>query len=376
MIYLDNAATTKPCDAAIKAAERMLSGFWGNPSSLHRLGLEAQLELDGARAVIADTLGAQPKNIIFTSGGTEANNLAINSAVKTQSRRGNRIVASAYEHSSVHHKLKSLEKDGFDIVMVSADKNGIIDPEKIAEQVDGKTILVTVMMTNNEVGGINDIARIVRLVKAKNPNTLVHCDCVAAYGKVKINAPRLGVDTLTVSAHKIHGIKGCGALYVRDKLRCVASTVGGEQERTVRPGTENTAGISAFAAAAQLVIPKIDENFAHAERLYARLLKNIEETEFIRLNCKNPFPYTVNICVDSLRSETLLHYLESKNIFVSSGSACAKGAKTHVLASMGFDAKTQDSSIRISFCEDNTEEEIDILVKEIINAKQTLCGTR
>lgn len=376
MIYLDNAATTKPCKKAIEKANEMAQSLWGNPSSLHSLGLSAQLEVDRARETVADSLGAKPKNIIFTSGGTEANNLAINSAVTTQCRRGNRIVASAYEHSSIHEKLKTLEKNGFEITLVPADKNGTVDPKEIADAVDEKTVLVAVMMTNNEVGAVNDIARIVKLVKQKNPNCLIHTDCVAAFGKIRINAVKLGVDTLTVSAHKIHGLKGTGALYVKDGTRVVGYTVGGEQERRVRPGTENTAGICAFSSAVEEIMPELEENFKKATELKNHLTELIEKTDFIRINCQNDFPYTTNISVEGLRSETLLHYLEGKEIFISSGSACSKGARTHVLESMGFDRKTQDSSVRISFSADNTKEEIDTLITEIINAKNTLCGTK
>ncbi len=376
VIYLDNAATTRPCEKAIEKASEIAKSFWGNPSSLHSLGLSAQLEVDRAREAVADALGAKPKNIIFTSGGTEANNLAISSAVKTLHRRGNRIVASAYEHSSVHEKLRALEKDGFEITFVSADKSGEVDPKRIADAVDEKTVLVAVMMTNNEVGAVNDIARIAKLVKQKNPNCLVHTDCVAAFGKIKINAVKLGVDTLSVSAHKIHGLKGCGALYIKDGIRVVGYTVGGEQERSIRPGTENTAGICAFCSAVEEIMPKLEENFKTAIALKNHLKDQIEKTDFIKINCENDFPYTVNISVEGLRSETLLHYLESREIFISSGSACAKGARTHVLESMGFDRKTQDNSVRISFSAENTVEDVDTLIQEIINAKNTLCGTK
>ena len=376
VIYLDNAATTKPCKKAIEKANEIAEKVWGNPSSLHSLGLSAQLVVDSARETVADSLGAKPKNIIFTSGGTEANNLAVNSAVATMRRRGSRIVSSAYEHSSIHEKLKSLEKDGFEIVFVPAEKNGIVDPGKIAEAVDEKTILVAVMMTNNEVGAVNDIQRITKLVKSKNPNCLVHTDCVAAFGKLRINATKLGVDTLTVSAHKIHGLKGSAALFTKDGTRVLGYTIGGEQERAVRPGTENTAGIVAFSAAVEEIMPKLDDNYKTATELKNHLAEKIAQTDFIKINCENDFPYTVNISVEGLRSETLLHYLETKEIFISSGSACSKGARTHVLESMGFDRKVQDSSVRISFSSDNTKDEIDTLINEIINAKNTLCGTK
>jgi len=376
VIYLDNAATTKPCQKAIEKAEEIARDFWGNPSSLHSLGLSAQLEVDRAREIIADSIGAKPKNIIFTSGGTEANNLAVNSAVQTKRRRGNRIVASAYEHSSIHHKLEALAKEGFEVIFVPAGKNGTVDPKSIVEKVEEKTILVTVMMTNNEVGGVNDIARIAKLVKQKNPDTLMHTDCVAAFGKIKIDAVKLGVDTLTISAHKIHGLKGTGALYVKDGTRVVGYTIGGEQEKKLRPGTENTAGICAFSTAAEEIIPKIPENFEKVSKLKNHLINRINQTDFININCENDFPYTVSISVSGLRSETILHYLESKEIFVSSGSACSKGARTHVLASMGFDIKIQDSSVRISFSAENTQDEIDTLIDELINAKNTLCGTK
>lgn len=376
MIYLDNAATTKPSPAAIKRAGEIAESFWGNPSSLHSLGLSAQLEVDRAREIIAETIGAKPKNIIFTSGGTEANNLAISSAAATLHRRGNKIVSTAYEHSSVHEKLKALERNGFEVVFVPAEKNGVIDPKKLCDEVDDKTILVTAMMTNNEVGGVNDVKRLAKLVKAKNPNTLVHCDCVAAYGKIKFDAVKLGVDTLTVSAHKIHGLKGTGALYIKDGTRVVGYTVGGEQEKKLRPGTENTVGICAFATAAQEAFESLEQNYEKAQALKNHLVQKIAATDFITVNCENDFPYTTSISVAGLRSETLLHYLESKQIFVSSGSACSKGARTHVLASMGFDNKVQDSSVRISLSAENTTDELDTLIDELINAKNTLCGTK
>ncbi len=375
MIYLDNAATTQPCDAAVEAAREAAQRYWCNPSSLYKPGLEVQLQCDAARKTVAQALGAQEKNIFFTSGGTEANNLAIHSALTTGRRRGAHVVSSAYEHASIHEKLRSLPDA--EVTFVPAEKEtGEVDPKKIAAAVRKDTVLVTVMMSNNEVGGINNIAEIVRLVKEKNPQTLVHCDCVAAFGKLPISAKKLGVDTLTVSAHKIHGLKGTGALYVRDKLHTVGLLVGGEQERELRPGTENVPGILAMAAAVKETVFRQKENAAYVRTLKEHLLERVNASEFVTVNCHNDFPYVVSLYVKGLRSEILLHFLESKDIYVSSGSACSKGAKTHVLASMGFDPQVQDSTVRVSFCEKNTLEEVDRLIDEIENAERTLCTGR
>ncbi len=364
MIYLDNAATTKPSSEVIEKANEMMKDTWANPSSLYSLGMYAEDEIEKARETLARFINAKPANIVFTSGGTEANNTAILSALKSTRHVGRRIVASAYEHSSVLDTLKSLE--GYDINFVAPSPDGTISKEALKSAMTPDTALVCVMMTNNEVGGVNDISSLVKTAKEISPRVHFHSDCVAALGKIEIDANVLGVDTLSVSSHKIHGLKGVGALYFKHNLKPLF--FGGEQEKKLRPGTQNAVGIASFCVACEIAKRDFSKNLANAAALKAHISKWCDKLDFVKVNVKNDFPYITNISVEGIRSETLLHFLEKSEIYVSSGSACSKGAKSHVLKSLNIPDPDIDSAIRISLSKENKLSDIDTFFNEIQNA--------
>ncbi len=366
--YLDNSATTKPSKACVDAINKMLTESWGNPSSLHALGVSSAKEIILARSAVAESLGAEKEEIYFTSGGTEANNLALFGAVKAKKRLGNRIVTTAIEHESVLQSAQELEKQGFEVIYIQPDKYGFIREEQIKEAVNDKTILVSIMYINNEAGSVMPVEKIRRIVTKAGSPALIHIDCVQAYGKIPINVKKLDADLVTVSAHKIHGPKGVGALYVNKAANLTnqnfARTFGGEQERKIRPGTEAAPLIAGFAAA----VKELDLS----KQLNAYAKARLSEIDGIKFNSsENASPYIINIYVPTfMRSQTILQELSSNyNVYVSNGSACAKGKKSHVLSAMGLSNEALDKSIRISFSRYNTKEEVDLFVnalKELI----------
>lgn len=369
--YLDNSATTKPSDACVNAVNKMLTESWGNPSSLHSLGVSAAKEIILARTAVAESLGAEKEEIIFTSGGTEANNLALFGAVKAKKRLGSKIVTTAIEHESVLQSAQELEMQGFEVIYLQPDKYGFISEEQIKEAVDDKTILVSIMYVNNEIGSVMPVEKIKRIVTKANSPALIHIDCVQAYGKIPINVKKLGVDLATVSAHKIHGPKGVGALYVNKDANLTnqnfARTFGGEQERKIRPGTETAPLIAGFGAAVkELDLSKQQKDKIKELNAYAK--EELSKIDGLIFNSgENASPYIINIYVPTfMRSQTILQELSSNyNVYVSNGSACAKGKKSHVLTAMGLSDKVLDKSIRISFSRYNTKEEVDLLVKAL-----------
>lgn len=369
--YLDNSATTKPCEECINAVTNMLENNWGNPSSLYNLGIDAMKEVILARGEIAQSLGANREEIVFTSGGTEANNLALFGAVKARKRLGSRIVTTAIEHESVLQSAQELEKQGFEVVYLQPDRDGNISKKQLFDAVNKDTILVSMMYINNEVGTIMPVEAIKRAVKKAESPALIHIDCVQAYGKIPIHAKKLGADLITVSAHKIHGPKGVGALYVNKDANLTnqnfARTFGGEQEKKIRPGTESAPLIAGFGAAVQALTPTAEQKrYVRELNSYAReQLGKINGIQFN--NGEDASPYIINIYIPTfMRSQTILQELSSNyGIYVSNGSACAKGKKSHVLTAMGLDNETLDKSIRISFCRYNTKEEIDLLANAL-----------
>ena len=373
--YLDNSATTKPSKACVDAINKMLTESWGNPSSLHALGVSSAKEIILARSAVAESLGAEKEEIYFTSGGTEANNLALFGAVKAKKRLGNRIVTTAIEHESVLQSAQELEKQGFEVIYIQPDKYGFISEEQIKEAVNDKTILVSIMYINNEAGSVMPVEKIRRIVTKAGSPALIHIDCVQAYGKIPINVKKLDADLVTVSAHKIHGPKGVGALYVNKAANLTnqnfARTFGGEQERKVRPGTEAAPLIAGFAAAVkELDLSKQQKDKIKELNAYAKA--GLSEIDGIKFNSsENASPYIINIYVPTfMRSQTILQELSSNyNVYVSNGSACAKGKKSHVLSAMGLSNEALDKSIRSSFSRYNTKEEVDLFVnalKELI----------
>lgn len=373
--YLDNSATTKPCSECVKAVENMLVNNWGNPSSLHSLGIDAMKEVILARKAVAESLGAEKDEIIFTCGGTQANNIAIFGAVKAKKRLGKRIVTTAIEHESVLQSVQELEKQGYEAIYLMPDSKGVITKEQVFEAVNKDTILVTMMYVNNEVGTVMPVDVLKRAVKKAGSPALIHIDCVQAYGKTPINVKKLGADLVTVSAHKIHGPKGVGALYVsRDanlKDQNFATVFGGEQEKRIRPGTESSPLIAGFGEAVKAFQKAGNQNSKIKElNLYAR--KKLGEIEGVIFNNdESSSPYIINMYVPTfMRSQTILQELSANyNVYVSNGSACAKGKKSHVLTAMGLSDEIVDKSIRISFSRYNEKQDIDLLVsalKELI----------
>ena len=369
--YLDNSATTAVCKAAADKALYMMTENYGNPSSLHKMGINAEEEVEKARDIIARTLSAESREIIFTSGGTEANNTAVFGAAQALRRRGDRIIVSAVEHPSVYESAKRLADTGFDVQYAPVDKDGAVDIEALKALLTDKTILVSVMAVNNETGTVQPVERIGKLVHKLSPEALFHCDAVQAYCKLPLKPGKWGVDLMTVSAHKIHGAKGSGALFIRDGARISPLLYGGEQQHKRRPGTESAPLIAAFgAAAAESDIPG---NAEYIRQLNSYATEHIKNVGGVSVNSPvNALPYIINISVEGIRSETMLHHLESLGVYVSSSSACAKGRRSYVLAAMGLPDSRIDSSLRISFSKYNTRDDIDALIEGLRSGIATL----
>ncbi len=369
--YLDNSATTKVSKAAAEKAMELMLNCYANPSSLHSFGFKAAKELESARASVAQVLGADPSEIHFTSGGTEANNLAILGTAQALKRRGNRIVTTATEHSSVFDAMLHLQSEGFDVVFINPDEQGHISPVTVADAVNDKTILVSIMLVNNETGAVNPVREIFTAVKRKNPDTILHTDAVQTLGKLEIKAKKLFADLITVSGHKVHAPKGVGALYIRKGMRIIPRTFGGSQEKKMRTGTESMPLIGAFGTACQEI--DLAKNAEIATALNTYLRKKLSENPDIIINSpQDASPFVLNFSVKGIRSETMLHHLASMRVYVSSGSACSKGAKSHVLTSMGLSDDIIDSAIRVSFSKHNTIADCDALLEGIAKGLNTL----
>ena len=364
MIYLDNAATTRPCAEAVAAVNDALTARWGNPSAVHRLGIEAARLLRAARQDVAEAMGAETERVFFTSGGTEANNLALFGAAYANRRRGKRIVTTAIEHESIIQTADQLEAEGFEVIRLQPDKTGNITKQQIESAITPDTILVSVMRINNEVGSILPVECIRRAVQKAGAPALIHTDCVQTFGKVPLRPDKLGVDLMTVTAHKIHGPKGVGALYVRKGVRLLPRTFGGEQEKKLRPGTEAAPLIAGFGAAVS-ALPDLRAQNAAVKELNAYTKERLAEIPGLTFNSGDQAsPYIINICVPTfMRSQTIIQELSANyGICVSSGSACAKGKRSHVLTAMGLPEQVIDKSIRLSFSGQSTQREADAFV--------------
>ncbi len=369
-VYLDNSATTQPCPQAVEATLAAMQTVWGNPSSLHSFGLQAEQLVSTARQNIADRLECDPGEIYFTSGGTEANNTAIFGAAEALCRRGKRIVTTAVEHSSVQAACDALEKKGFEVIRLTPNQNGRINQQDIFDAVTKDTILVSMMLVNNETGAIFPVQSAKEAILAVGSPALLHCDAVQAFGKLPFTPTELGADLLTVSSHKVHGPKGVGVLYKSRKARILPLLYGGEQQSRLRPGTEAVPLIAGFGAA-------VAEPFARSHsvisELYAYTRQKLGQLPQIQFNSpEDGLPFILNFSVLGYRSETLLHFLAGRGIYVSSGSACAKGKPSYVLTAMGLPAHRADSALRVSFCQSNTPADVDKLVLALQAAVQTL----
>ena len=370
--YLDNSATTRVCEAAADAAYKLMTEQFGNPSSLHTLGFRAEQEVTAARKAVANMMGVQPEQVIFTSGGTEGNNLAIFGSVAAHPHDGKHIVTTAVEHASVSAAIDQLEKQGYEVTRLVPGDNGVVDTPAIVGACRPDTVLVAVMMVNNEIGVRFPIEYAVSAIKKVSPRAHVHCDAVQAAGKLPLYAERWGLDSMTVSAHKIHGPKGVGALYLRRGCRLIPRAYGGKQEGRIRPGTEAAPLIAAFGAAVGEMPPAHLQMGKYAA-LRQRLLDRLGDHPAVRFHIPEVnVPYIVHLSVPGYKSETMMHFLAQKEIYVSSGSACSKGAKSPVLTAMGLPAEEVDSALRVSFCRDTTAEDIDRFVDGVLEAIEKL----
>ena len=375
-IYLDNSATTRVCEKSAEKVLELMTQCYGNPSSLHKKGLEAQREVAHARQAVAVSLGAQPREIIFTSGGTEANNLAVLGGAAAGRRRGKRIVTTAIEHPSVLEPMRQLEKEGFEVVFLTPDADGRVPEEAVLKAVTGDTILISVMAVNNELGSIQPIEVLKKAVKRAGAPALVHVDGVQAYGKLPLRPEKLGIDLLTVSGHKIHGPKGVGALYVSKNARILPRTFGGGQERELRPGTEAAPLIAGLGAAAE-ELPDWGQAYSRMEKLRDYTLQKLSGLEGVEVNSPvGGLPYLLNFSALGIRSETMLHFLAQRGIYVSSGSACAKGKQSHVLKAAGLPDSRISSAIRVGFSRENTERDADALAEGVREGLACLARAR
>ena len=367
-IYTDNAATTKMSDTALAAMLPCLQDNYGNPSSLHSVGQRAAEALQGARETVARCLGCDPKEIIFTSGGSEADNQAIISAARLGALKGKKhIISTAFEHHAVLHTLKKLEKEGFDVELLPVGTTGTITPEQVAAAIRPDTALVTIMYANNEIGSILPIAEIGAVCREKG--VIFHTDAVQAAGHLHIDVKAQNIDMLSLSGHKFHGPKGSGVLYARKGIPLVNIIEGGAQERGKRAGTENLPAIVGMAAALQEACDHIDENAAKVSALRDKLISGLSKIPHSALNGDpvHRLPGNVNFCFEGIEGESLLLLLDAKGICASSGSACTSGSldPSHVLLAIGRPHEVAHGSLRLSLCEWNTEEEVDIILREV-----------
>ena len=372
IIYLDNSATTKPCDKAIEYLNKALSDNWGNPSSLHTIGIKAEEILSSAKDLCAKAIGARCDEIFFTSGGTEANNLAINGAVLARAKRGNRIVTTEIEHPSVLEPIKALEKQGFEVIYLKPDESGVVSKESIKNAINKNTILVSIMLVNNEIGTIQPVRFAADTIKSVGAPALLHCDAVQAFGKLPVKVSDLGVDLLSFSGHKIHAPKGIGVLYRKKGVTISPLIYGGGQQDGLRPGTEPVPLVFALEGAV-LSLPSINEAYDKMYELRKYAEEKLTATGIVTINSpNNSLPYILNVSVVGYRSETLLHFLDAKRIFVSSGSACSKGKLSYTLTALGLDKKRIDSALRISFSRYNSVDDIDKLCDALTEATKKL----
>lgn len=364
-VYLDNSATTKPCKEAVEAINNCLTENWGNPSSGYLLGINALQVLENARKTVAFSIGAKPDEIFFTGSGTEANNLALFGAARSRKKQGNKIVSTTIEHPSVLKVLDELKSEGFEVVLISPQKNGSISEESLYNAVDSKTVLVSVMLCNNEIGSVQPVSAAAKIIKEKNAPALLHCDAVQAYGKLPVKVSKLGVDLLSASGHKIHASKGIGFLYKSSKINLRPVIYGGGQEAGLRSGTESVPLIAGLAAAIK-ALPDTEKQLSAQKEFYEKTKGMLLSTGRVTFNSpEDALPYILNISVDGYKSEPMLNALASKNIFVSKGSACAKGHRSYVLSEIGLGNDRIDSAIRISFSRENTVEDIELLCNAI-----------
>lgn len=363
--YFDNSATTKPCAEAVNAAKKAMEECWGNPSSLHLLGLEASDGLKKARKQVSRLLGINENNFFFTSSGTTANNTAIFGTFEKLKREGNRIVTTAIEHPSVLEPIKRLETMGCEVIRLTPDENGKIREEDLFESINKNTILVSCMAVNNEVGSLLPVNSIRTAVKRAGAPAVIHTDCIQALSKITVNPKTIDADIFTVSGHKIHALKGVGGIYLKSKGIIKPYILGGGQEQNIHSGTEATPAIMSFGAAAEDAL-NISANSEYVKKLKTRLVDSIIDIPCVKINSpEDAIPYILNISILGLPSQPIVNFMSEKGIYISAGSACKMGHRSPVLTAMGLAPERIDSAVRISLSRFNTEEEIDYLIDAI-----------
>ena len=362
MIYLDNSATTKPCPEAVEAMMLAMTEHWANPSALYGFGIEAGRQLRAARHGVAAAMGAEPDRVFFTSGGTEADNWAIFSTVKRFGKRGRHIITTAIEHHAILHCMKELEAQGFEVTYLQPDETGTVTLAALKEALRKDTILVSIMMVNNEVGSVMPIAQMAKLTHKVCPDAVFHTDAVQGFLKVPFAAKTLGADLISVSSHKVHGPKGVGALYISPRLKSFpAYLIGGGQEGNYRSGTEGTPAIFGFAAACAAVAATYKEDAQAEKALISGLAEKLTALEGIRVNGSHEAPHVLSIAVPGVPTQNSINILQDHGICVSAGSACAKGHRSHVLEAMKVSPEAIDGTFRVSICKDTTAEELEQL---------------
>lgn len=368
MIYLDNSATTQPCPEAVEAMTKALTENWGNPSALYGFGIDTARALRSARSDVAAALGAEPERVFFTSGGTEADNWAVFGTVKRLGKRGRHIVTTAIEHPAILNCMKDLESQGYDITYLSPDSDGFISADALKAALRPDTILVSIMMVNNEVGSVMPIAQMAKLTHRLCPEAIFHTDAVQGFLKVPFAAKSLGADLISVSSHKIHGPKGCGALYVSPRLKSFPPLLlGGGQEGGLRSGTEGTPAIFGFAAACRAVSPTFRQDTQQEKAILDAFCEKISELPGVRINGAHQAPHILNLAVPGVPTQNTLNILQDSGVCVSAGSACAKGHRSHVLSAMNLPPEVIDSSFRISLCRDTAPEMLETVFEVLKN---------
>ena len=368
MIYLDNSATTKPCYEAISAVQDALTENWGNPSALYNFGIESARQLMIARSQVASALGAENDRIFFTSGGTEADNWAIFGTIKRLGKRGKHIITTAIEHHAILNCMKQLESQGFEVTYLQPDSSGRVTLESLKTALRKDTILVSIMMVNNETGAVMPISQMAKLTHRMCPDAYFHSDAVQGFLKIPFQAKSLGADLISISSHKVHGPKGAGALYISPKLKSFpALLVGGGQESGYRSGTEGTPAIFGFAAACSALYTTFHEDVAQENRLLNDLVSELQKVPGISINGPHDAPHILSLSIPGVPTQNTINIMQDAGICISAGSACAKGHRSHVLKAMHLSPEIMDGSFRISLCRDTTWDELGIFLETLIN---------
>ena len=362
MIYLDNSATTKPCDEAVEAVTKSMTENWGNPSALYNFGIDTSRLLRTARHQVAAAMGAEPDRVFFTSGGTEADNWAIFSTAKRYGKKNKHIITTAIEHHAILNCMKELEAQGFEVTYLQPDHQGRITLESLKAALRKDTILVSIMMVNNEVGSLMPIERMAKLTHRLCPDAIFHTDAVQGFLKVPFCAKTLGADLISVSSHKVHGPKGVGALYISPRLKSFPAFIhGGGQESNYRSGTEGTPAIFGFAAACTAISATFKADSLREKALMDRLAEKLSALEGVAINGAHEAPHVLSISIPGVPTQNSINILQDHGICVSAGSACAKGHRSHVLEAMKVSPEQIDGTFRISLCKDTTEAELEKL---------------